>query len=58
MVRMTVWRRPMTSPAARARAGVGEAAVRGRALAVRTVAAIAALAAGAEAGGGQVAEGP
>jgi hypothetical protein len=57
MVQVTVWRRSMTDPAARARAGVCESAVRGRQLAVRMVAAIAALAAGDGADDGQVAEG-
>lgn len=50
-----IWRTPMTDPAARDRAGVAEAAVRGRLLAVRMRAALAALAepAGTGVDGGQ-----
>lgn len=55
VVTARIWRTPMTDPTARARAGVAERAVRGRMLAVRLRAALAALAepAGTEVDGGQ-----
>jgi hypothetical protein len=55
VVTARIWRTPMTDPAARARAGVALAAVRGRQQAVRLVAALAELAgpAGTGVDGGQ-----